>query len=73
MEHVIWGMYGKSNFDGLDVFRGKVYKFKFVCTYSLENITVKSDKDYTVDSMYNIPVGFGLHNLKIYAPANFIS
>ena len=71
MEHVIWGSYGKSEVNGTEIFHGSGYKFKFRCTYSLDDVTIQSDKNYTIDSVFAIPVGFGLHNLPIYLLANF--
>ena len=73
MEHVIWGTYRKIDVAGVDVFQDNGYKFKFRCTYSLDDMTVQSDKNFTIDSIYAIPVGFGLHNLQIYPLANFVS
>ena len=64
MNHEIWGTYGKSEVSGVDVFHGSGYKFKFRCTYSLNDMIVQST-NYTVESLSALPVGFGLHNLQI--------
>ena len=61
MEYEIWGTYGKSEIEGVEIFHGNGYKFKFRCTYQLSDVTVQSN--YTVDSQSALPVGIVLQKM----------
>ena len=63
MEYTMWGIYGKSDIQGVEnntveVFHGEGYKFTFQCLYDLDDLTVQSN--YAVDTLSAVPVGLVL-------------